>query len=156
MTISAHPNLTGPVGTDTDEFLRAWAPVLGPTAVLLAHLLAGDMRSEGEATSYEVNGLAAEIGVAPGKLRSAIARLARNHIASVDGAQVAIRLNVHQPGQSRPAADSLTLSVDEAAELLGISRSAAYAAANDGTIPAVRFGRRILIPRAKLMEMLDQ
>jgi len=156
VTISAHPNLTGPVGTDTDEFLRAWAPVLGPTAVLLAHLLAGDMRSEGEATSYEVNGLAAEIGVAPGKLRSAIARLARNHIASVDGAQVAIRLNVHQPGQSRPAADSLTLSVDEAAELLGISRSAAYAAANDGTIPAVRFGRRILIPRAKLMEMLDQ
>src|SRR4029077_4520718 len=101
-TVSAHPNLTGPVGTDTDEFLRAWAPVLGPTAVLLAHLLAGDMRSEDEATSYEVNGLAAEIGVAPGKLRSALARLARNHIASVDGAQVAIRLNVHLPGKTRP------------------------------------------------------
>lgn len=155
MTVSAHPNLTGPVGTDTDEFLRAWAPVLGPTAVLLAHLLAGDMRSEDEATTYEVNGLAAEIGVAPGKLRSALARLARNHIASVDGAQVAIRLNVHRPGQSRPAADSLTLTVDEVAEMLGISRSAAYQGTRDGTIPAVRIGRRIIVPRAKLMEMFD-
>ena len=48
-----------------------------------------------------------------------------------------------------------TYTVDEAAKLLGIGRSAAYEAAERGSIPAVRIGRRILIPRAALDRLLD-
>jgi excisionase family DNA binding protein len=46
------------------------------------------------------------------------------------------------------------LTVDEVAQLLRISRTAAYEAVNRGEIPAVRIGRRWLIPRAALDRML--
>lgn len=38
------------------------------------------------------------------------------------------------------------VSVPRAAELLGISRSAAYRLAGSGEIPTVRLGRRLLVP----------
>lgn len=50
--------------------------------------------------------------------------------------------------------DRATLTVDEAAELLGISRGTAYASVADGTIPAVRFGTRIVVPTAGLRRLL--
>jgi excisionase family DNA binding protein len=50
--------------------------------------------------------------------------------------------------------DRLTLTVEEAAEALGIGRSAAYAAVIRGEIPCIKLGRRRLIPRAKLEVML--
>jgi len=43
--------------------------------------------------------------------------------------------------------DKLTLTVKEAAKLLGIGRNLAYEMARRGELPALRFGRRILIPR---------
>lgn len=51
-----------------------------------------------------------------------------------------------------PAATNprLTLTVEEAAELLGIGRNAAYEAVRLGTLPSARIGRRILIPRVSL------
>jgi excisionase family DNA binding protein len=49
----------------------------------------------------------------------------------------------------------MTLTVTEAAELLGIGRSAAYEAARRGEIPTIRVGRRILIPRAALDRFLE-
>ena len=49
---------------------------------------------------------------------------------------------------------SLTLSVTETAELLGISRSTAYESVRDGTIPSLRFRRRIVIPKAALERLL--
>jgi excisionase family DNA binding protein len=49
----------------------------------------------------------------------------------------------------------LTLTVEEAAQLLGISRAFAYEAVKRGEIPHVRIGRRVLIPRAALERMLD-
>ncbi|GAA2184964.1 hypothetical protein GCM10009785_34910 [Brooklawnia cerclae] len=42
----------------------------------------------------------------------------------------------------------------EAAELLGISKDAAYRAAAAGQIPTLRLGRRLLVPVPKLLEML--
>jgi len=48
----------------------------------------------------------------------------------------------------------LTYSVPEAARALGISRGAAYAAAAGGTIPTIRIGRRLLVPRAALARLL--
>ena len=51
---------------------------------------------------------------------------------------------------------SLTVSVDEAALLLGISRGLAYRLVDAGVIPSVRLGRRIVVPRKQLDQMLDQ
>lgn len=55
-----------------------------------------------------------------------------------------------------PAADEdlTVLTVDEAAAMLRISRGLAFAAVRAGTIPYIRIGRRILVPRALLSEML--
>ena len=47
-----------------------------------------------------------------------------------------------------------TVSVDEAARLLGVSRSAAYRAAAAGDIPTLRLGRRLYVPTARLLELL--
>ena len=46
--------------------------------------------------------------------------------------------------------DRLTLTVEEAAASLGISRASADEAVRRGEIPAIRIGRRILVPLAAL------
>lgn len=46
------------------------------------------------------------------------------------------------------------LTVDQVAKLLGISRGLAFAAARTGQIPVVRIGRRMLIPRDRLRQLL--
>jgi excisionase family DNA binding protein len=48
-----------------------------------------------------------------------------------------------------------TLSVDEAAIVLGLARASAYQAARAGEIPTVRFGRRVRVPTAALRRMLQ-
>lgn len=52
------------------------------------------------------------------------------------------------------SAEKLVISVDEAAKLLALSRSSAYAGVRSGQIPAIRVGRRLLIPRAALEKLL--
>lgn len=53
--------------------------------------------------------------------------------------------------------ERLTLTVPEAAELLGVSRSVAYEAARTGELPGVvRLGRRIVVSRARLMASLGE
>ena len=52
--------------------------------------------------------------------------------------------------------EQLTMSVEEAAKLLGISRGAAYQAARTSRIPVIKLGeRRLRIPRKPLMELID-
>lgn len=51
--------------------------------------------------------------------------------------------------------ERLTLTVEEAATLLGISRASAYEAVRQGEIPAIRIGRRILVPKAALERLLS-
>jgi len=48
----------------------------------------------------------------------------------------------------------LTYSVEEAADVLGISRGLAYEMARTAQIPTLRLGRRILVPRDALIRML--
>jgi excisionase family DNA binding protein len=48
----------------------------------------------------------------------------------------------------------LTVSVEEAGRLLGISRGAAYARAGDGSLPTIRLGKRLLVPKSALDKML--
>lgn len=50
----------------------------------------------------------------------------------------------------------LTYTVEEAAELLGISRSGAYEAVRAGVIPAERIGRRWVVPRGRLHSWLGE
>lgn len=48
-----------------------------------------------------------------------------------------------------------TLTVEEAAVVLGIGRTLAFELARKGQIPTIRLGRRILVPRAALDRMLE-
>jgi excisionase family DNA binding protein len=48
-----------------------------------------------------------------------------------------------------------TLTIEEAAEELGISRGKAYDAAKSGEIPIVRIGRRLLVPRVAFDRLLE-
>lgn len=52
--------------------------------------------------------------------------------------------------------DRLTYTVDEAADLLGISRSLAYELVRLGELPSLRLGRRILIPRRAVHELVEE
>ena len=50
--------------------------------------------------------------------------------------------------------DRLVLTVDEAAYLLSISRGLAYELVARGELPAIGLGRRIVIPRVAMEELL--
>ncbi len=53
-----------------------------------------------------------------------------------------------------PMVERLTVTVEEAAVMLGISRTTAYGCASRNEIPTVRLGRRVVVPTAALMAML--
>jgi excisionase family DNA binding protein len=49
-----------------------------------------------------------------------------------------------------------TFTVEEAGcDILGLSKCSAYAAANSGELPAIRIGRRWIVPRHALERMLS-
>ena len=60
--------------------------------------------------------------------------------------------------RDRATSASATLTIPEAAELLGIGRSLAYEiATRDGelaSVPVIRVGRRLVIPEARLLAVL--
>ncbi|BFM23492.1 helix-turn-helix domain-containing protein [Microbacterium sp. che218] len=51
-------------------------------------------------------------------------------------------------------AGKLVVSVPVAGRCLGIGRDSAYRAVSAGDIPSLRIGRRVVVPVAKLLEML--
>lgn len=51
--------------------------------------------------------------------------------------------------------DRLTYSVTETAQLLGISRNLCYEQIRQGVIPALKLGKRVLIPKAKLDMLVE-
>ena len=52
--------------------------------------------------------------------------------------------------------EKLVLSIKETAKILGVSRGLAFQQARLGLLPTIRFGRRLLVPRAKLLAMLGE
>jgi predicted DNA-binding transcriptional regulator AlpA len=55
-----------------------------------------------------------------------------------------------------PFADlPLLISVPRAAQLLGISRAAAYRFASTGDLPTKRLGRRVYVVAARLRELIE-
>ena len=60
-------------------------------------------------------------------------------------------------GVARPQSvgkNKLCYTVPEAAELLGFSRNFGYELAKTGQIPVLRFGKRMLVPKAAFDRML--
>jgi excisionase family DNA binding protein len=57
--------------------------------------------------------------------------------------------------RGRVGAPRITMTVAEAAQLLGLSESATYEAVGRGEIPAVKIGRRVLVKRDALFAMLS-
>lgn len=61
-----------------------------------------------------------------------------------------------QRRQRRPRdPDTLTFTVEEAGQKLGISRALAYEAVRTGQIPSIHIGKRILVPKAALARLLE-
>jgi len=52
-------------------------------------------------------------------------------------------------------AERLTITVPEAAEILGINRTGAYRAIERGELPAIRIGRRLVVPKAAIARLLE-
>jgi excisionase family DNA binding protein len=57
-------------------------------------------------------------------------------------------------GLSQRAGLPPLLSVGQACKLLGVSRSVGYRAAASGDLPTLRWGRRLYVPTARLLELL--
>lgn len=53
-------------------------------------------------------------------------------------------------------AEKLTITVEEAGQLLGISRALAYEMARTGKLPTLRFGRRLVVPRKAIDDLLQR
>ena len=49
-----------------------------------------------------------------------------------------------------------TLTIEEAAKVLGIGRQLAYDKAKTGEIPVIKIGRRLLVPRRALEKLLEE
>jgi excisionase family DNA binding protein len=50
--------------------------------------------------------------------------------------------------------ERLAFTIDEAAQALSLSRSTMKAAIRSGTVPAIRMGRRVMIPKHGLLELI--
>jgi excisionase family DNA binding protein len=53
-----------------------------------------------------------------------------------------------------PPGQPLTITVEEAGRVLGISRGLAYSLAARGELPVIRLGRRMVVPTARLHELI--
>jgi len=49
----------------------------------------------------------------------------------------------------------LVYQIAEVAAMLGLSRNACYQAVQRGELPAIRIGKRLLVPKASLFKLLD-
>ena len=52
--------------------------------------------------------------------------------------------------------DKLTLSIEEAAKVLGIGRNLCYERVKTGEIPVIKIGRRLLVPKKALEKLLEE
>ena len=62
----------------------------------------------------------------------------------------------HEPRSQPDNHETLVLTPIEAANILRISRTNCYEQIRLGNIPSVRIGKRIIVPRAALMRMLEE
>jgi excisionase family DNA binding protein len=58
-------------------------------------------------------------------------------------------------GAAAPPIERRTLTIEEAGQVLGLSRNTAYGLAKNGQLPTIRLGRRLLVPKAALDSLLE-
>ena len=68
--------------------------------------------------------------------------------------RAAAREKIREKGKKLAEAQRRTLSVEQAARQLGISRSSAYSYARDGLIPTIKLGERVLVPKAAFEKLM--
>ena len=78
-----------------------------------------------------------------------------SHYLHSPTAQEYVMSNEPDPLPLHGAPERETLNLPELAVRLGVSRTSIYRWAKDGTLPTIRLGRRLLVPRAALEELLD-
>lgn len=128
-----------------------WANNAEQLAQLLAHSKATAFRAPGGTDTVVTVTSPREWATLPHELRDALV-LASSGTATVAARTPPSRLS---PGVGTPVEQRLVYTVEEAATLLGISRSFAYEAVQRGDVPSMRIGRRILVPKAALERFLE-
>ncbi len=84
----------------------------------------------------------------------------RRHAAAVEALATELAAEVQRLASEitelseRPVGASLSVSVDEAARLLGVGRTTVFTLLDVGTIRSVKVGTRRLVPRKALDEFL--
>jgi excisionase family DNA binding protein len=76
----------------------------------------------------------------------------------VSGEQPYVTTGRFEPDKGGPVMDSrpkLTMTVEQAASQLGISRTLAYELVRRGELPHLRLGSRIVVPRRALEALVD-
>jgi excisionase family DNA binding protein len=66
----------------------------------------------------------------------------------------AAREKIRERAKKLAKAERRTLSLEQAARQLGISRSSAYSYASDGLIPTIKLGTRLLVPKAAFERLM--
>ena len=61
-----------------------------------------------------------------------------------------------QPNRDKPATPSHVMRVPEVATLLGVGQSAVRKAIQRGQLPVLYVGRRVLLPRAAVVRLLEE
>ena len=136
---------------------QAWALRPGHIARLLAQARPGAVIADPAGAPADPAHVAAVTD--PGFWSSQPAALAEAlSTGPLDHAPIAERSPASSPAAGptpTSAPGRLTLTVEEAAALLGISRAFAYEAVRRGEIPSIRIGRRVLIPRVALDRLVN-
>jgi len=65
-------------------------------------------------------------------------------------------MSTQRPTLEELKARGETCSVEEMADLLGISRGSAYAAVRAGELPGIRVGKRVVVPVRRVAQLLGE
>jgi excisionase family DNA binding protein len=177
------PHREGPAGLSSQTFRRDRheAPVsleelCGVVALTMSSVLTqygDDPRIASYPSATETDGIPRQDLPAEDTIRPALPRISRGRVRALPrgmqplgideeivdehrGVVREISLPESIPGcEHRPDETRRALSVPEAAQILGISRSHAYDLVRRRALPGVRLGRRILVPMAIIDEMLE-
>jgi len=102
------------------------------------------------ATTPAPNGAASATATNPRARQSDQTSSPRNGSSEADPEAVP-----HESGPEEMALRNiLTVTVPEAAALLGISRALAYELVGRGELPAIRLGHRIVVPTQRLLDLV--
>jgi excisionase family DNA binding protein len=64
--------------------------------------------------------------------------------------------NYQTQPETNKSNEALVLTAREASNLLRISKTTVYELIRQGVIPSVRFGKRVLVPRAALIRKIEE